>query len=184
MCVLVPITNGVGRVIQSLCHKTKGGKIMKKFWLFVFAMIVSFIPGIIGIFFTPHGASNVWYNALAKSVLTPAGWVFSVAWTILYILLGVALFLVIISKKGKEYKSGAYWLFVGQMVLNALWSIVFFGMHMSALALLVLILLIFESIYMLRAFNKIDRVAGYLVWPYIIWMCFATYLNATIMFLN
>ena len=157
---------------------------MKKFWIFVFAIVVSFIPGIIGVFFTPHGASNVWYNALSKSVLTPAGWVFSVAWTILYILLGIALFLIIINKKNRANKSNAYWLFVGQMLLNALWSIIFFGVHMPALALLVLIFLIVESIYMARSFYRIEHAAGYLVWPYIAWMCFATYLNATIMFLN
>ena len=157
---------------------------MKKFWTFILAIVVSFIPGIIGVFFTPHGASNVWYNALAKSVLTPAGWVFSVAWTILYILLGIALFLVIINDNKRIKKSNAYWLFFGQMALNALWSIVFFGLHMPALALLILAFLIVESIYMARAFRPISRAAEYLVWPYIVWMCFATYLNATIMVLN
>ena len=157
---------------------------MKKFFTFIFAIIISFIPGIIGIFFTPHGASNVWYNSLAHSVLTPAGWVFSVAWTILYILLGIALFLVIDSKKNRIDKSNAYWLFAGQMALNALWSYVFFGAHMAALALLVLAMLIVVSVYMARAFRPISKSAYYLVWPYIIWMCFATYLNATIMFLN
>ncbi len=157
---------------------------MKKFWIFVFAMIVSFIPGIIGVFFTPHGASNIWYNALAKSVLTPAGWVFSVAWTLLYILLGIALYIVIINKKNRIDKTGAYWLFVGQMILNALWSIIFFGAHMPALALLVLLALIVESVFLARSFHRVNHAAGYLVWPYIVWMCFATYLNATIMFLN
>ena len=157
---------------------------MRKFWSFIFAMVVSFIPGIIGVFFTPHGASNIWYNALAKSTLTPAGWVFSVAWTILYILLGVALYLVIINDNKRINKTNAYWLFFGQMVLNALWSIVFFGWHMPALALLVLAFLIVVSIYMARAFRLVDKAAYYLVWPYIIWMCFATYLNATIMILN
>lgn len=157
---------------------------MRKFWTFVFAIVVSFIPGIIGVFFTPHGASNVWYNALAKSVLTPSGWVFSVAWTILYILLGIALFLVITNDNKRIKKSNAYWLFFGQMVLNALWSIVFFGLHMPALALLVLVFLIVESIYMAQAFHPISKAAYYLVWPYIAWMCFATYLNATIMVLN
>lgn len=157
---------------------------MKKFFNFIFAMIISFIPGAIGIFFTPHGVSNVWYNTLDKSVLTPAGWVFSVAWTILYILLGIALFLIIDNKKTRIDKSNAYWLFFGQMVLNALWSYVFFGAHMVALALLILVMLIVVSIYMMRAFRPISRAAAYLVWPYIIWMCFATYLNATIMFLN
>ena len=157
---------------------------MKKFWTFVFAVIISFIPGMIGVIFTPHGASNVWYNALAKSVLTPAGWVFSVAWTILYLLLGIALYLVIDNKKTRVNKSSAYWLFAGQMGLNMLWSYVFFGAHMAALALLVLVMLIVVSIYMARAFRPISRTAAYLVWPYIIWMCFATYLNATIMIMN
>ena len=157
---------------------------MKKFWTFVFAMVVSFVPGIIGVFFTPHGASNVWYNALSKSVLKPAGWVFSVAWTILYILLGIALYLIIVNDNKRINKSNAYWLFVGQMILNALWSIIFFGAHMPALALLVLVFLIVVSIYMARSFRLINKTAYYLVWPYIIWMCFATYLNATIMVLN
>ena len=157
---------------------------MKKFFTFIFAVIVSFIPGIIGVIFTPHGASNVWYNSLAKSALTPDGWVFSVAWTILYLLLGIALFLIINNKKTRIDKSNAYWLFVGQMALNVLWSYIFFGAHMAALALLVLILLIVESIFMARAFRPISKAAYYLVWPYIIWMCFATYLNATIMIMN
>ena len=157
---------------------------MKKFWNFIFAMIISFIPGVIGVFFTPHGDSHVWYESLSKSMLTPAGWVFSVAWTILYILLGIALFLIISNDNKRISKSRAYWLFFGQMVLNALWSIVFFGLHMPALALLVLAFLIVVSIYMARAFRPINKWASYLVWPYIIWMCFATYLNATIMFLN
>ena len=157
---------------------------MRKFFTFIFAIIVSFIPGIIGVLFTPHGPSNIWYNELSKSILTPSGWVFSVAWTILYLLLGIALFLIINEKKTRISKSNAYWLFIGQMALNFLWTYVFFGLHMAALALLVLIMLIVISIYMARAFRLINKAAEYLVWPYIIWMCFATYLNATIMFLN
>ncbi len=157
---------------------------MKKFWTFIFAVVVSFVPGIVGVFFTPHGDAHIWYESLAKSMLTPAGWVFSVAWTILYLLLGIALFLIIDNKSTHVDKSKAYWLFFGQMVLNALWSVIFFGLHMPALGLLALIMLIVVSIFMERAFRPISRVAACLVWPYIIWMCFATYLNATIMFLN
>ena len=157
---------------------------MKKFFTFIFAIVVSFIPGIIGMIFTPYGDSNVWYDALQKSVLTPQGWVFGVAWTILYFLLGIALYLIIVKEKTRINKSHAYWLFFGQMLLNTLWSYVFFGAHMAALALLVLVMLIVVSIYMERAFRPISQTAAYLVWPYIIWMCFATYLNASIMFLN
>ena len=158
---------------------------MGKFWTFIFAEIVSFIPGFIGVLFTPHGESNIWYNELSKSVLTPAGWVFGVAWTILYALLGIALYLVIVNKdKKRPSKSNAYWLFFGQMVLNLLWSYVFFGLHMAAMALLVLAFLIVVSVYMARAFRPFSKAAYYLVWPYIIWMCFATYLNTTIMIMN
>ena len=66
---------------------------MKKFFLFVLAIFISFLPGIFGVMFTPSHSDDVWYNALNNSVLTPDGWVFGVAWTILYALLGIALFL-------------------------------------------------------------------------------------------
>ena len=72
---------------------------MKKIFQFILAMIISYIPGFFGVVFTPHNASDAWYNALNKSVLTPDGWVFSVAWTILYALLGWALYLIISNDK-------------------------------------------------------------------------------------
>ena len=157
---------------------------MKKFWTFIFAIFVSFIPGIIGVFFTPHGASNVWYNALAKSVLTPAGWVFSVAWTILYILLGIALYLVIADNNKRINKSNAYWLFFWQMVLNACWSFVFFGAHSPEYAMFVLLALIIIAIFMARVFFKVSPAAFWLTIPYIIWLMFAFYLNGVIIYLN
>lgn len=157
---------------------------MKQVFLFIVAMIISFIPGVVGGMFSPHGASDVWYNALNKSVLTPDGWVFGVAWGILYALLGVALFLVMRNDKTRHSKTRAYSLFFVQMVLNALWSYAFFGAHMAGWALIVLIALICVAILMMRAFRPFSRAAAGLVWPYIIWMIFATYLNISIMWLN
>ncbi len=158
---------------------------MKKFFQFVFAMIISFIPGAIGIMFTPRGASDIWYNEMAKSALTPPGWMFSVAWTILYVLLGIALYLIMVGNdRSRQGKTRAYLLFVAQMALNALWSYVYFGLQMPAAALIVLVGLIIVSIWMLRVFRPISRVASALVWPYIIWMLFATYLNAVVVYLN
>ncbi len=163
--------------------KTKRREKMKRFWQFIFAIVVSFIPGIIGVMFTPRGGNDLWYNALEKSVLTPPAWVFSVAWTILYALLGVALFLIIINKT-RLSKTKAYLLFITQMFLNALWTYLYFGLQLPGAALVVLVFLIGISIWMLRAFRPISRGASALVWPYIIWMIFATYLNAAIIFLN
>ena len=156
---------------------------MKNFFIFVLALVISFLPGIFGVFFTPHGANDVWFNALNKSVLTPDGWVFSVAWSILYLLLGIALFLIIKNKTRKS-KAIAYWAFVVQMALNALWSYLFFGLHFVGAALLCLVALIAISIWMLVAFKPISRAASYLVWPYIAWLLFALYLNGTILLLN
>ena len=154
---------------------------MKKFFQFILAMIISFVPGFFGVVFTPHNASDVWYNALNKSVLTPDGWVFSVAWTILYALLGWALYLIISNDKTRLSKGRAYVLFAIQMVLNFVWTYLYFGLHMVGAALAVLIVI---AIWMAAAFKPISKLASYLVWPYIIWMLFATYLNATILFLN
>lgn len=157
---------------------------MKSFFQFIFAIIVSFIPGLIGFMFTPSGASDAWYNALNKSVLTPDGWVFGVAWTILYALLGISLYLVMRSSRTRNSKSSAYLLFVTQMALNALWTYMFFGLHMIFGGVIVLVLLIAVSIWMARVFYQFSRGASWLVWPYILWMLFALYLNGVIAYLN
>ncbi len=157
---------------------------MKKFFMFVFAIFISFLPGIFGVIFTPSHSDDVWYNALNNSVLTPDGWVFGVAWTILYTLLGIALFLIMNNTKTRLSKTKAYVLFVAQMVLNALWTYLFFGAHLVGAAIVCLVALIAVSIWMLVVFKPISKMASYLVWPYVIWMCFALYLNGTILFLN
>lgn len=157
---------------------------MKKFLRFVAAMIISFIPCAIGLFFTPRGGSDMWYNTINKSVLTPDGWVFGVAWGVLYFLLGIALFLIMNNDRTRHSKTKAYALFFSQMVLNALWTYLFFGLHLVGAAFIVLVVLIAMSIWMMRAFFLISKGAARLVWPYIIWCLFALYLNGTILFLN
>lgn len=158
---------------------------MRKFWLFILAVIISFIPGVIGGFFSPMSpGTNVWYNGLNQSALTPNGWVFSVAWIILYLLLGIALYLIIRSAKSRQNKALAYALFIAQMGFNALWSYLFFGLHMIGGALICLVALIVVAIWMAAAFKHISRGASYLVWPYIAWLIFALYLNGAILYLN
>lgn len=157
---------------------------MKVVLEFILTMVLSFVPGIVGVLFSPNGASDLWYNALNKSALTPDGWVFSVVWPLLYALLGVALFLVVRNAKTHQSKAPAYSLFVAQMALNALWSYMFFGLHMMGAALIALVVLVIVSGYMMREFRSFNRWAGYLVWPYILWLIFAMYLNIIIVWLN
>ena len=156
---------------------------MKKFWLFVLAVVISFLPGLIGLIFSPSGASDLWYNALNKPFLTPDGWVFAVVWPILYFLLGVALYLIIVDKT-RYSKAKSYGLFAVHMALNALWTYFFFGLNLIGGGLIVLVLLIAFTIWMMRVFRPISRAAYWLVWPYLVWMLFALYLNGSILFLN
>lgn len=156
---------------------------MKKFWLFILAIVISFLPGIIGMLFSPDGASDLWYNALNKPALMPAGWVFAIVWPILYFILGIALYLIIVDKT-KLSKVKPYTLFAIQMGLNALWSYLFFGLNLMGVALFVLLLLIGFTIWMMQSFRQISRPAYYLIWPYILWLVFALYLNGAVVFLN
>lgn len=156
---------------------------MKKFFQFIIAVIISFVPGAIGMIYSPNGPSDLWYNALNKSLLTPDGWVFAVVWPILYFLLGIALYLII-SDKSRQTKSKAYWLFAVQMGLNALWSYLFFGLQLPSAGLICLVILLAFSIWMMRAFYQLRKSAGYLIIPYIVWLVFAMYLNSVVVYLN
>ncbi|MBD5388687.1 tryptophan-rich sensory protein [bacterium] len=157
---------------------------MKQFFKFIWAQIVSFLPGATGIMFTPSGNNSAWYNALHKSALTPAGWFFGAAWTVLYFLLGWALYLIMKNSRPWQQKIRAYTLFGIHLFLNALWTYWFFGAHLMDISLVVLAVLLGVAIWMMRVFRTIDRRAGNLVWPYIIWLGFALYLNGAIVYMN
>jgi translocator protein len=149
----------------------------------VIAVVVSELAGIIGSVFTIP-AIPTWYATLAKPAANPPGWVFGPAWTMLYFLMGVAAFLV--WKKGRERKDVKFSLdiFGVQLVLNALWSIVFFGLHDPGLALANIVFLWLAIIFSIIVFYKISRPAAYLLVPYILWVTFAAYLNYAIWKLN
>ena len=157
---------------------------MKKIFVFILAMFISFLPGIFGVLFTPSHSNDAWYNSLTNSVLTPDGWVFGFAWTVLYALLGIALFLIMNKVKSRVNKTKAYVLFISQLLLNGLWTYLFFGLHMIGASVVCLAVLLAVSVWMLVAFRPISKPASYLVWPYVLWLCFAMYLNSTIWVLN
>lgn len=157
------------------------------FLKFLFAMVLSFLPGIIGVMVTPISTGgNAWYNTLNNSSLTPEGWVFSVVWTILYFLIGVALFLVMqkVNVNNRYDKTNAYILFTINIIFNALWSFAFFGAQLPEVALIILTALIVTAIFMARAFFRISHAAFWLVVPYVLWLMFAFYLNGMIIYLN
>jgi len=125
-----------------------------------------------------------WYNTLNKPFFNPPSWIFAPVWTILYILMAISFYLV--WKKGLKVKKvrEAIAVFFVQLALNLLWSPVFFGYKNIFLALVIIIFMLFYIIKTILLFSKIDKRATILLYPYLIWVSFATILNFSIWFLN
>jgi tryptophan-rich sensory protein len=152
------------------------------FFKLVIAIVVSELAGIIGSFFTVS-AIPTWYATLAKPALNPPSWIFGPVWTTLYALMGISLFLIW-KNQTKTSKKTAYCLFYIQLILNAIWSVIFFYYHNIGGALVDIIFLWFAILATIVLFAKISRSAAWLLVPYILWVSFAIYLNYTILTLN
>ena len=128
---------------------------------------------------------TTWFPTLVKPVFNPPSWVFFPVWTVLYILIGVAGGMIWNHlETNKELVRKAFLFFIIQLVLNALWTYLFFGLHNPLLAFIEIILLwlfIFETY---NQFKKIDKIASYLFIPYLAWVSFAMLLNGSIWWLN
>jgi len=129
------------------------------------------------IFTTP--AIPGWYATLQKPSFSPPNFLFAPVWTTLYILMGISLALIL-NKKNKT----AIIFFVVQLVLNSLWSILFFGLKSPKLAFVEIIFLWLAILITILKFFKISKLAGWLFVPYLLWVSFASFLNLTIVKLN
>jgi len=154
---------------------------MNKIWKFVISILVSLSAGAIGGIFT-ISAIPTWYTTLNKPGFNPPNWLFGPAWTILYILMGIALYLVWI--QDKKNKKIAYIFFFTQLVMNALWSFIFFGAHDLGWAFVEIVVLWLAILGTTIAFYRILKPAAYLLIPYILWVTFASILNFAIWRLN
>jgi len=169
---------------------------VNNFFKLVIAILVSELAGVIGSLFTVSAIPN-WYAGLVKPALNPPSWVFGPAWTILYALMGVAAFLIwreydkltlsevegLVIQRKKQIKI-ALSIFLGQLVLNTLWSIIFFGFQNPGWALVNIVALWLAIIFTIIVFYKISRPAAFLLLPYILWVSFAGYLNFSIWLFN
>lgn len=125
---------------------------------------------------------DTWYEALAKPPFLPPNEVFGPAWGVLYVLIGLALFLVWIAPK--KQAGLAYVAFFVQLILNTAWSWAFFGLQSPWLGVVVILLLIAAIVLTMREFAKISRPATGLFVPYLAWVLFATYLTVGVAILN
>lgn len=122
------------------------------------------------------------YQSLNTPPLSPPGWVFPIVWTFLFILMGIASY--IIYESDSKYKVNALIAYSVQLLLNLSWSIVFFNSDMYWISVAIIIALIIMIIITITFFRLIDRKASLLLLPYIIWVLFATYLDISIALFN
>ena len=149
----------------------------------VVAIGVSELAGIVGSIFTAPAIAG-WYAELAKPSFNPPSWVFGPVWTTLFALMGIAAFLI--WKKGLDRADVkiALGIFIFQLVLNTLWSIIFFNLESPGGALIEIGFLWLAILATIIAFAKISKPAAWLLLPYLLWVSFASYLNYSIWLLN
>lgn len=124
------------------------------------------------------------FEALYKPLLTPPGWVFPAAWTVLYLLMGLAFYQVITTPAAPERKKRAIRSYLFQLALNGGWPLLFFGAGLYGIAALWLVGLLVLSVLCALRFHAIRESAGKLLLPYLLWLCFALYLNLGVWLLN
>ena len=154
-----------------------------KFYKLIASLAAPFVAGGIGGIVTASNIS-VWYADLDKPFFNPPNWIFGPVWTVLYILMGVALYLAWTARGRKQQRQMALTLFGAQLALNALWSIVFFGAHLLWGAVIVILALWILIALTMYAFRPLSRAAMWLLAPYLAWVSFATILNTAVALLN
>ncbi len=179
---------------------------MHKAWKFVFSILVTQCAGVIGSLFTAP-AINGWYSSLEKPALSPPNWLFGPVWTTLYLLMGVALYLVwtnqwrvnrqLMTSRKKPWNTYSERLWTGswqkantiavfgiQLALNTLWSLLFFVIQSPGLAFGGILALWFSIVFTIMDFYRISRTAAWLLVPYLLWVSFAAYLNCSLWLIN
>ena len=149
----------------------------------VIAIALPLVVGGLSGYATAGGVST-WYPTLVKPPFNPPAWIFGPVWTLLYITMGVAAFLVWRQGLAAEGVRLALAVFIIQIALNGLWSILFFGLQAPGWALVEIILLWLAIVATLVLFWRVVPAAGLLLIPYLAWVSFATVLNASLWWLN
>jgi len=148
------------------------------------ACVLCLAVGFVGSLFTTSENLSIWYAGLNKPFFNPPDWLFGPVWTTLYILMGISVFLIWQKGTNKPPVKLAVSWFVVQLILNGLWTPVFFGLHLPAIAFIEILLLWLAIIFTINSFRIISKLAAFLLVPYLLWVTFASILNASLWLLN
>lgn len=156
---------------------------MKNWVKLIVSILICQMAGVIGSIFT-FSSIPTWFATIKKPFFMPPNWVFGPAWLILYTLMGISAYLIYEKGIKKKNVRSALIIFAAQLVLNSLWSILFFGLQSPFLAFVEIIPLWFMILFTIIKFYQIDRTAAYLLIPYILWGSFAVILTYHVWVLN
>ena len=156
---------------------------MRNFLKLISSVISCELVGILGAFFTTT-AIPTWYAHLNKPSFSPPNWLFGPVWTLLYLLMGISVYLI--WSKGLKKKSikSALKLFLVQLALNFIWTPIFFGLRSLEFGLIVIVAMWIYIFLTIKSFYPISKLSAYLLIPYLLWVSFATILNASLALLN
>ena len=143
---------------------------------FVITFSASFIGGLASINF-----KEPWYSQLVKSNYNPPDWIFAPVWTTLYLMMTLAIWFY---WHTKNRDMNTVYIYFIHIVFNTTWSIVFFGLHQIFFSLVILIILILLIITLIIRFKRVNFVSYYLMIPYLLWSCYALFLNLNLYILN
>lgn len=163
---------------------TSRGQVKAAFWRKALVTVpVVLVLGMASGRLSNSGFGNPWFDALVKPEAMPPGWAFGAAWTVLYILQGLAI-AMILNARGNRLREAAVSLFVVQLALNLCWSPLFFALHQVTAALWLIGAMFVTALATTLVFGRIRSVAAWLMVPYLAWLCFAAALNNDIRRLN
>ena len=143
---------------------------------FVITFSASFVGGLVSI-----NLKEPWYSELIKSNYNPPDWIFAPVWTTLYLMMTLAIWFF---WHTKNRDINTVYIYFIHIIFNTTWSIVFFGLHQIFLALVVLMILILLIIVLIIRFKRVNFVSYYLMIPYLLWCCYALFLNFNLLMLN
>lgn len=164
--------------------RTDLDKAMMKRWIqLIFLIVVCQLVGGLGAIATTSSV-DTWYAELTKPSFNPPAWVFGPVWTLLYLMMAIACWIVLDSSVKPELKKNALFLFAAQLISNGIWSPIFFGIKSPGYALFDIIILWVLIIFAIKSFFKVSKFAAYLMLPYFAWVSFAAILNFFLWRLN
>ena len=149
----------------------------------IVSILICQLAGFIGSIFTTP-AIPTWYESLKKPLFNPPNWIFGPVWVSLYLLMGISLFVIWQRRANNLQTKRGLILFFAQLILNAFWSVAFFGLKSPFSGFIIIVLLWVAIFLTIQNFLKISKIAALLLLPYILWVSFAAVLNFSLWILN